>query len=99
MGSAGRVAHFIVAIAHQKGVLLCEQYECKTSGDMFLDFKNTHFQKTFSRCRIPKGKRFLQGGCTVQNSKKARPALDTAGAIKFSIPPCSPDFNPIENVL
>ena len=69
VGSAGRVAHFIVAIAYQKGVLLYEQYESKTNGDMFLE------------------------------SKKARPALDTTGAIKFSIPPRSPDFNPIENFL
>ena len=53
---------------------------------------------TFSRCRIPKGKRSLQDGCPVQNSKKARQALDTVAAIKFSIPPRSPDFNPIENV-
>ena len=47
----------------------------------------THFQETFSRCRFPKGKRFLQDGCPVQNSKKARQALDTVGAIKFSITP------------
>ena len=66
---------------------------------MFSDFIKTHFQETFSRCRIPKGKRFLQDGCPVQNSKKARQALDTVGAIKFNIPPRSPDFNPIENIF
>ena len=53
---------------------------------------------TFSRCRIPKGKRFLQDGCPIKNSKKARQTLDTVATIKFSIPPRSPDFNPIENV-
>ena len=37
----------------------------------------THFQETFSRRRIAKGKRFIQDGCPVQNSKKARQALDT----------------------
>ena len=65
---------------------------------MFSDFIKTHFQETFSRCRIPKGKRFLQDRCPVQSSKKARQNLDTVGAIKFSIPPCSPDINPIENI-
>ena len=84
VGSGGRVAHFIVAITHQKGVALCEQYEGKINGDMFSDLIKTHIQDNFSRCRIPKDKRFLQDGCPVQNSKKARQALDTVGAIKFS---------------
>ena len=56
-------------------------------------------QKSFSRWRIPKGKRFLQDGCPVQNSKKTRQALDTVGAIKFSIPPRSQDFNPIKSIF
>ena len=42
--------------------------------------------------------RFLQDS-PVQNSKKARQALNTVAAIKFSVPPCSPDFNPIENIF
>ena len=99
MGLGGRVAYFIVAIAHQKGVNLCEQYEGKTNVDMFSDFIKIHFQETFNRCRIPKGKRFLQNGCSVHNSKKARQALGTVGAIKFSIPPPSPDFNSIESIF
>ena len=98
VGLGGRVTHFIVAIAHQKGVVLCEQYEGKINGDIS-DFIKTYFQETFSRCNIPKGERFLQDGYPVQNSKKARQALDTVGAIKFSIPPRSPDFNPIEDVF
>ena len=48
---------------------------------------------------IPKSKIFFQDGCPVQNSKKEKQALDTVGAIKFSIPPRSPDFNPIENIF
>ena len=48
---------------------------------------------------IPKSKRFLQDGCPVKNSKKASLALDIVGAIKFSIPPRSPDFNTIENIF
>ena len=64
-----------------------------------ITFHFIHFQEYFSRCRIPKDKRFLQDGYPVQNSKKARQALDTVGAIKFTIPPRSPDFNPIENIF
>ena len=66
---------------------------------MFSDFIKNHFQETFSRCRIPKSKRFPQDGCPALNSTKARQALDTVGAIKFSIPPRSPDFNPIKNIF
>ena len=46
-----------------------------------------------------KKQNFFQDGCPVQNSKKEKQALDTVGAIKFSIPPRSPDFNPIENIF
>ena len=89
-----------MAIAHQNGVVLCEQYEEKINRHLFSDFIKTHFEESFSWYRIPKGKRFLQDGCPAQNSKKAIQApLDTVGAIKFSIPPHSPDFNPIEDVF
>ena len=96
VGSGRRVAHLIMAIAHQKGVVLCEHYEGKINGYMFSDFMRAHFQETFSQYRIPKGKRFLQDRCPVQNSSKARQALDTIGAFKFSIPPRSSDFNSIK---
>ena len=96
VGSGRRVAHLIMAIAHQKSVVLCEHYEGKINGYMFSDFMRTHFQEIFSRYRIPKGKRFLQDRCPVQNSSKARQALDTIGAFKFSIPPRSSDFNSIK---
>ena len=96
---AERVAHFIVATAHQKDVALCEQYEGKTNGGMLSDFIKRHFQETFSRCRISKVKRFLQDRCPVQNSKKAGQPLDTVGAIRLSIHPRSSDFNPIKNIF
>ena len=96
LGLGGRVAHFILEIAHQRGVGLCEQDEGKINGDMLSDFIKTHFQETFSWHRIPKGKRFFQDGCPVQSIQKAREALDTIGAIKFSTPPRSSDFNPME---
>ena len=82
-----------------KGVVLYKPYEGTSNGDMFSGFIKAHFQGTFSRCRISKGKRFLQHGCPVQNRKKARQALDTVAAIRFNIPPCLPVLNPIENVF
>lgn len=60
MGLGGKVAHFIVATVHQKVAVLCEQYEGKTNGGMFLYVIKTHFQEAFSECRIPKGQSFLK---------------------------------------
>ena len=42
---------------------------------------------------------FVQDGDPSQNSKAAKTALDKIGAVQFSIPPRSPDLNPIENAF
>ena len=42
---------------------------------------------------------FVQDGDPSQNSKAAKTALSKIGAVQFSIPPRSPDLNPIENVF
>ena len=42
---------------------------------------------------------FLQDGDPSQNSAKAREALDSVRAEIFTIPPRSPDLNPIENLF
>ena len=63
------------------------------------DFIKTHFRETFSRCKILKGKRLLRDEYPVQNSKKARQALDTVGPIKFSIPHHLTDFNSTDNIF
>ena len=99
VGSGGRVAHFMVAIAYGKGVILCEQYFGRLNGAKFAQFIRTHFPNTFSASANPTGKIFLQDGCPIQNSKKAKEAMYEVGAKKFSIPPRSPDMNPIENVF
>ena len=98
-GTGGKVAHFFVAIAYGKGVVLCEQYHGKLNGQCFADFVREHFQRVFSACANPKGKLFLQDGDPSQNSKKANDAMHAIGARKFSIPPRSPDINPIENIF
>ena len=43
--------------------------------------------------------RFLQDGDPVQNSALAKRAFKYVGALVFSIPPRSPDLNPIENLF
>ena len=98
-GSGGKVANFFVAIAYGKGVVLCEQYMGHVNGQMFADFIREHFKKTFNKSVNPTGKLFLQDGDPSQNSKKAKIALDEVGSRQFSIPPRSPDLNPIENIL
>ena len=40
-----------------------------------------------------------QAGDPCQNSKAAKTATDKIGPVQFSIPPHSPDLNPIENVF
>ena len=42
-GNRGRIAHFIVAISFNKGVILCEQCFGKISGEMIADFIRKHF--------------------------------------------------------
>ena len=53
----------------------------------------------FKICNNLKGKLFFHDGDPSQNSCKARSAWNKIGARKFSIPPRSPHFNPIENIF
>lgn len=99
VGSGGNVAHFLVAIAYKRGVILCEQYHGKINGDMFSKFIEEHFPRTFESSANPRGKLFLQDGDPSQNSKKAKQSMDKIGVKKFNIPARSPDLNPIENVF
>lgn len=98
-GTGGKVAHFFAAIVYGKRVVLCEQYHRKLNGQSFANFVREHFPRLFSACSNPKGRLFLQDGDPCQNSKKANDAIHGIGARKFSIPPRSPDLNPIENVF
>ena len=98
-GTGGSVAHFIAAIAYGKGVIVAEQYFGRIDAKKFSAFVKEHFASMFKKSPNPKGKLFLQDGDPSQNSAKARTAWDAVGARKFSIPPRSPDLNPIENVF
>ena len=92
-------AHFIAAISPGKGFVCCEQYYDRMSGRLFADFVNEHFERVFQSSSNQGAKRFLQDGCPSQNSKVASTAIDKSNAKLFSIPPRSPDINPIENVF
>ena len=98
-GVGGKQAHFLVGIGYQKGVVFCEQYDGRLNGEKFAEFVRTKLPDAFERSTNPRGKCFLQDGDPSQNSKKAYEALVSIGASKFSIPPRSPDLNPIENIF
>ena len=89
-----------MAIAHQIGVAICQQYKGKINGDMFSAFIKTHFQEKYSAdAGFQKKKGLFKVDVLYKTVNKARQAFDTVGTIKFSIPPRSPDFNPIENIF
>ena len=97
-GMGGKVTHFMVAVAYNKGVVLCEQHKGNINGEKFADFiKN--FKDALVKGANPRGKLFLQDGDPSQNSKKVRDAWKDIGARKFTIPPWSPDLNRIENIF
>ena len=98
-GVGGRVAHFICAIAHDKGMVLTEQYHDRLNGENFAAFVRRVFPRLFETSANPEGKLFLQDGDPSQNSKKARDAFEEVGAVVFKIPARSPDLNPIENIF
>ena len=96
---SGRIAHFIVAISFNKGVILCEQYFGKISGEMFADFIHKHLKEGFRKSNNPKDKLFVYDGDPSESNRKVNNAMYKVDAKKFSIPARSPNMNPIENVF
>ena len=94
-----RQARFMVAIAYNRGVIMCEQYFGRINGEKMAEIANQHFPTMFERSASPRAKRFLQDGCPAQNSVATLRAYETMGATVFRILPRSPDLNPIENVF
>ena len=97
-GVGGKMAKFMVAIAHNKGVIKCYHYD-SINGEVFASFIKEHFPAMFQNSSNPKGKLFLQDGDPSQNSKLAMDAMDAVGCRLFKIPPRSADLNPIENTF
>ena len=92
-------ANFVVAIAYNSGVVLCEQHEGAISGEKFANIVRSGFPEAFILISDSVCKRFLMDGCPRQNSKKGRRATEEVGGIIFKIPSRSPDLNPIEKVF
>ena len=92
-------AKFMAAIAYNKGVVICEQYERSISGSKFAKLCDNHFPQAFMFSTNPHRKLFLQDGDRSQNSVKAMQVFQNMGAEVFSILPRSPNLNPIENVF
>ena len=98
VGTGGRLVKLFVAISYGEGVICCEQYE-HLNGEYFRDFIMKHFEKIFKKSHKPHSCLFIQDGDPSQNSSKARKAMNVIGAKLLSIPPRSPDLNPIENLF
>jgi len=69
-GTGGKVAKFMVAISHGKGVLVCERYK-KMDGNYFAYFNDQHFNKMFEQSCQGLSRLWLQDSDPSQNSKAA----------------------------
>ena len=98
-GVGGKMAKFMVAIAHGKGVIGCHQYTGHINGEKFSQIIKDYFPTLFVNSANEKGTVFLQDGDPSQNSALARETWESLGYSMFSIPPRSPDLNPIENTF
>ena len=92
------MASFFVVILLGKGICYCKHYK-KLSGTKFAEFIENIFIEIFKKSCNPAGNVIVQTGDPCQNSKAAKTAIDKIGTVQFSIPPHSPDLNPIENVF
>ena len=86
----------MVAISYREGVVLCEQYD-KLDGHYFKDLVERKFVNMFENANKGDSKLWIQDGDPSQNSALARCSWLALGAELLSIPPRSPDINPIEN--
>ena len=98
-GVCGKMAKFMVAIAHNKGVITCEQYTGAINAETCKQFIEDNFAEMFENSANPRGKLFLQDGDPSQNSKLAEETWVSKGCRLFKIAPRSPDLNPIENIF
>ena len=71
--------YFIAAIPFNIGVILCQQYFGKISGEMFANFIHKHFKEAFEKRNNPTNKLFLQDGDPSQNSRKTNNAMYKMG--------------------
>ena len=98
-GLDGRIVCFMVATAHNKGVIKCHQYFGTINSETCKSFIDEQFSDIFKNSANPKGKLFLQDGDPSQNSRIACETMNSVGCRLFKIPPRSPDVDPIENMF
>ena len=100
-GYNGKSVRLFVAIAHNKGVIMVEQWDPETrfTGENYRKFVVKHFPKAFRKSANPRNKLVLQDGCPVQKSVQAHLGYAEVGCKIFRIPARSPDLNPIENMF
>lgn len=96
-GTGGKYAKFVVAISHGKGVVVCAPYD-NMNGSYFASFIDRNFDQMFNQAEKDSNV-FLQDGDPSQNSAVAQQAMRRTKAQLLSIPPRSPDLNPIENIF
>ena len=88
--------HLLVAISHNNGVVLVEEYE-KITGTYFAEFVKNKLPALLSRkCGR---KWFIMDNDPSQRSLAAKTAIKEEGCELFCIPERSPDLNPIENMF
>lgn len=99
MGTCGKVAHFLVAIADSEDVIRAAQDEGTMNGKLSADFIRDEFPDLFKHSSYPRGKLFLQEGDSSKSSRKANNAMSDIEVIDFHIPPRNLGLSPIENVF
>ena len=98
-GTGGSTAKFMVAIAYDKGIIKCHQYNENINGERFAEFITQKFADMFQSSANPSGRLFLQDGDPSQNSALAKETMFKVNCRVFKIPARSPDLNPIENIF
>ena len=98
--SGGKVVHVMVAISYGKPVLVAEPF-IKMNGQYFESFIDNNFTVLFQRANNndSRYRLWIQDGDPSQNSARAKRAMARANAVLLSIPPRSPNINPIENMF
>ena len=92
------MAHFFVAIAYNKGVVSCKQYNGTLTGEGLLSLSGPIFYELLKEVKILM-ENFLQDGDPGQVPRCPKNAMDDVGCRMFAIPARLPDLNPIENMF
>ena len=97
-GSGGKVVKLFVSISHNKGVIGCDPYD-KLDGPFFEKYVREQFPILFGKANKTCSRLCVQDGDPSQNAASVQKELRKIKAKVFSIPPRSPDLNPIENLF